>query len=146
MRIPPPLIYAAAGVGGWLLHRRWPWPIGGGTLRIVFGWILFAAFLSLLLTALGVFRRHRTSMLPFRPASTLVNTGLYRYTRNPMYLGAAAGVLAVGLWLNTWWPVALLIPALAVIQRYVIRREEAYMRRRFGAAYESYTRQVRRWL
>jgi protein-S-isoprenylcysteine O-methyltransferase Ste14 len=146
VRIPPPLIYAAAAVGGWLLNREWNWPIGGGTIRVALGWALFVASLSLVLTALGSFRRYRTTMLPFRPASALVDSGLYRYTRNPMYLGGGAAVLAIGLWLNTWWPFVLLIPALSVIQRYVIRREENYMRRRFGAEYDAYTRTVRRWL
>ena len=63
-----------------------------------------------------------------------------------MYLGAALLVLALGFWLNTWWPILLLIPTLVIIQRYVIGREEGYMRRRFGAEYDAYTRQVRRWI
>jgi protein-S-isoprenylcysteine O-methyltransferase Ste14 len=146
VRIPPPLIYAAAVVGGWLLDRWWGLPIGGDSVRPVIAWLLFAAFLSLFGTAVGTFGRKRTSVFPFRPATALVIAGPYRYTRNPMYLGAATLVLALGCWLNTWWPILLLIPALAIIQRYVIGREERYMRRRFGTEYDAYTRQVRRWI
>jgi protein-S-isoprenylcysteine O-methyltransferase Ste14 len=54
--------------------------------------------------------------------------------------------LGVGLWMNTWWVILLLIPAVVVIDRFVISREEAYLRRRFGAAYDSYCRRVRRWI
>ena len=146
VRIPPPLIYAAAVVGGWLLDRWWSLPIGGDSVRSVIAWPLLASFVLLMGTAVGSFRRRRTSFLPFRPATTLVIAGPYRYTRNPMYLGAAMLVVALGFWLNTWWPILFLIPTLVIIQRYVIGREESYMRRRFGAEYDAYSRQVRRWI
>jgi protein-S-isoprenylcysteine O-methyltransferase Ste14 len=146
VRIPPPLFYAAAVVGGWLLDRRWSLPIGAALVRTVLAWILFASFLLLMGSAIGSFQRKRTSFLPFRPASSLVIAGPYFYTRNPMYLGATALVVALGFWLNTWWPIVLLVPTLLIIQRYVIGREERYMRRRFGAEYDAYTRKVRRWI
>jgi protein-S-isoprenylcysteine O-methyltransferase Ste14 len=146
VRIPPPLFYAAAVVGGWLLDRWWSLPVGVDSVRPVFASLLLGGFLLLMGSAITSFRRRRTSVLPFRPATTLVIAGPYRYTRNPMYLGAALLVLALGFWLNTWWPILLLIPTLAIIQRYVIGREEGYMRRRFGAEYDAYTRQVRRWI
>jgi protein-S-isoprenylcysteine O-methyltransferase Ste14 len=145
VRVPPPLFYAAAVIGGWLIDREWPLPIGG-PLRHAVAWMLFAAFLLLFASAVGSFRRRRTSVFPFRPATTFVIAGPYRFTRNPMYLGAAALVLAFALWLNTWWPMLFLVPALVTIQRYVIAREESYMRRRFGAEYEEYIHRVRRWL
>jgi protein-S-isoprenylcysteine O-methyltransferase Ste14 len=146
VRIPPPLFYAAAVVGGWLLDRWWSLPVGVDSVRPVFASLLLGGFLLLMGSAITSFRRRRTSVLPFRPATTLVIAGPYRYTRNPMYLGAALLVLALGFWLNTWWPILLLIPTLVIIQRYVIGREEGYMRRRFGAEYDAYTRQVRRWI
>ena len=146
VRIPPPLFYAAAVVGGWLLDRWWSLPVGVDSVRPVFASLLLGGFLLLMGSAITSFRRRRTSVLPFRPATTLVIAGPYRYTRNPMYLGAALLVLALGFWLNTWWPILLLIPTLVIIQRYVIGREESYMRRRFGSEYDAYTRQVRRWI
>jgi len=146
VRIPPPLFYAAAVVGGWLLDRRWSLPIGAELVRTVLAWVLFASFLLLMGSAIGSFRRKRTSFLPFRPATSLVIAGPYYYTRNPMYLGATVLVIALGFWLNTWWPILLLVPTLLIIQRYVIGREERYMRRRFGAEYDAYARQVRRWI
>jgi protein-S-isoprenylcysteine O-methyltransferase Ste14 len=146
VRIPPPLFYAAAVVGGWLLDRWCSLPVGVDSVRPVFASLLLGGFLLLMGSAITSFRRRRTSVLPFRRATTLVIAGPYRYTRNPMYLGAALLVLALGFWLNTWWPILLLIPTLVIIQRYVIGREEGYMRRRFGAEYDAYTRQVRRWI
>lgn len=146
VRFPPPLIYALAIIAGVLLERAWSLPIGAGVLRPVVAWLLFAGFLLLMATSVATFRRKRTSFLPFRPATTLVIAGPYRYTRNPMYVAAALLTIAFGLWLNTWWPIVLLIPTLVIIRHYVIGREENYMRRRFGAEYDSYAKQVRRWL
>ena len=146
VRFPPPFIYAAAVLGGWLLDQAWPVPTGAFPGRTALAWLFFAGFGALLGSALGWFRRNRTSMLPFRPANTLVITGPYRFTRNPMYLGAVLLVLAFTLWLGTWWPAILLPAVIVIVQRYVIAREERYMRRRFGAAYDAYARRVRRWI
>ena len=102
------------------------------------------------LGAAGVlaFLRARTTIHPHRPAhaSALVTTGLYRYSRNPMYL-ALLLVLA-------GWAVALanglaflLLPGFVLsLDRLQIRPEERILRAKFGAAYEAYARSVRRWL
>jgi protein-S-isoprenylcysteine O-methyltransferase Ste14 len=94
----------------------------------------------------ATFRGQGTSMIPGRRASTLATTGPYVYSRNPMYLGLTASYLGGSLLLGTWWaPIAL--PAIvAYVDRNVIRREEAYLRRRFGAEYEEYSRHTRRWI
>ena len=63
-----------------------------------------------------------------------------------MYVGMALLTVAFGLFLNTWWPMLLLVPAVFAVQSVVIAREERYLRRRFGAEYDAYTRRVRRWL
>jgi protein-S-isoprenylcysteine O-methyltransferase Ste14 len=52
---------------------------------------------------------------------------------------------AFGLFLNTWWPIALLAPTLIIVQQWLTAREERYLHRRFGADYDAYVRQVRRW-
>ena len=82
----------------------------------------------------------------FRPTSTLVTSGSYAFTRNPMYVSMALLTIACALFLNTWWTVLLLLPTLLIVQQFVVVPEERYLRRRFGAEYEAYTRRVRRWL
>lgn len=146
VRVPPPLLYAAAVIGGWLLDRRWPLPVGGGVSRVVLGWVLVAAWALVAGSAIGLFWRKHTSMIPIRPANALVTTGPYTFTRNPMYVAFAFLIVAFALFLNTWWPVLLLVPTLLAVQRFVIVREEGYLRRRFGAEYDEYARRVRRWL
>ncbi len=146
VRVPPPLVYLGAVIGGWLLDRSVPLPIGRGTWLTVGAWLLVAAWAVLGASSIGLFRRKGTSMLPFRPASALVATGPYRFTRNPMYVALALLTLAFALFLNTWWIVVLLIPALLAVQQFVILREEGYLRREFGAEYDAYARRVRRWV
>lgn len=146
VRFPPPFLYLIPILGGPLLHRQWPLPMAdaaGLDLAAALGvvvWVLLA-FPSLL-----KFRAAGTSPLPFRPASALVTSGAYRFSRNPMYLGFAVLTLATGPMFDTWWPIVLLPPTLYLVQRLVIVPEERYLRRRFGVEYEAYVRRVRRWI
>lgn len=146
VHIPPPLLYAGAVVAGWLLNGRWPLRIGGGAGRRAVAWALVAGWALLAASSIGLFRRRQTSMITFRPATALVTSGPYAYTRNPMYVSLALLAVAFALFLNTWWTIILLVPTLIVVQQFVIVPEERYLRRRFGAEYEEYTRRVRRWL
>jgi protein-S-isoprenylcysteine O-methyltransferase Ste14 len=146
VHVPPPFFFVTAIGAGLLLHRAVPLPIGGGTPRIILAWACVAAFAGLLVAAVTSFWRRRTTVIPNRPANTLVVAGPYRFTRNPMYVAMTLLTTALGLWMNTWWIVLLLIPTLVVIDRYVIAHEEAYLRRRFGADYEAYLDRVPRWL
>lgn len=146
VKFPPPLLYAAAVVGGDLLDRQWPLPLGSGIAWRLVAWLCVALWLGLMFGGLAIFRRRRTSFIPNRPASTLVVEGPYRLTRNPMYLGMASLTVALAILLGTAWPAILLVPVLILIRRLVIDPEEAYLARRFGADYERYTRQVRRWI
>lgn len=94
------------------------------------------------------FRRARTTVNPLRPeqASVLVQGGIFRHTRNPMYLGMCLILIAWALWLAE--PLALAGPALFVLymNRFQIGPEENAMRALFGAEYADYQRAVRRWL
>src|SRR5688572_28523768 len=108
VRIPPPLFYGAAVIGGWLLNRRWPLPLRGDPAHVAIGWLLVAASVGLMFPSVRLFWRRRTSILPIRPATALVVEGPYRFTRNPMYVGMAMLTVAFGLLLNTWWPMLLL--------------------------------------
>jgi protein-S-isoprenylcysteine O-methyltransferase Ste14 len=103
VRVPPPALYALAVFVGYLLNQRWPVPIGGGASVQALAWLLFGAWLVLTVSSIGNFRRSRTSIVPIRPATTLVIAGPYRFTRNPMYVGLVVLTVALGLFLDSWW-------------------------------------------
>lgn len=109
---------------------------------------LAVAGASVALAGVVAFRKHRTTVNPFTPeqSSSLVSTGIYRFSRNPMYLGfllALAGLSA----LLANWASALLIPVfVAYMNRFQIQPEERALRQRFGQEFETYSSTVRRWL
>ena len=126
-----------AGFGlAWLLHRIWPVALTGpaaAPLRAYLGWGAVALGLFLMFTGIATFLHARTAVYPNRPASRLVVTGPYRFTRNPMYLGFTLAYLGGTLLLNSVWPLPLLPLVLFALTRSVIRREERYLAAEFGA-------------
>lgn len=112
----------------------------------VLGGVVIVVGLLLLVTANGLFVRAGTDVIPFRKVSTLVTTGIYRFTRNPMYLGMVAVLLGCALTVGV--VPALLVPvAFAVIvEARFIRPEEQMLRELFPEEYPAYCQRVRRWL
>lgn len=115
-------------------------------------WVLMIGFLIVAFIfippAILAFRRNQTTIDPvhIERASTLVTTGPFGYSRNPMYLGLTALLLAWAIYLSAPW--ALLGPIVFVlyITRFQIMPEEQAMRAKFGSAYEAYCQNVRRWI
>lgn len=141
----PPLWLALFAALAWAQAKVLP--VGGlGAWGDPAGAVLIGAGLVLMAAAFVEFRRHRTTVVPHREASALVTTGVYRLSRNPIYL-ADALVLA-GLCLR-WDALAglVLVPAFAtVIARRFIAPEEARLAARFGSAFEAWAVCTRRWL
>jgi protein-S-isoprenylcysteine O-methyltransferase Ste14 len=145
---PPPFIFLgfllAALAADRLLLRV---PTGlPSEFRIVAGVLLAGVAGALLVTALRGFRRSGTNPEPWRPSTAIVTTGIYRFTRNPMYLGMTLAYLALALALDSGVALVLLAPLLATVQVGVIQREERYLEAKFGESYRAYLSQVRRWL
>ena len=140
------MLYAMAVFGGYVLNRPWPLPVGEGAVINALALAFALAGLALAVFSIRNFRRSRTSIVPIRPATTLVISGPYRFTRNPMYVSLAAMTIAAGLLLNSWWVMLLLVPVLLIVRVFVIGPEERYLQRRFGADYVAYTHQVRCWV
>lgn len=148
LRAPPVLVVIIAGLLIWGIDRYLPFPsfaIPGTDLVAV----LLGA-LGAVVSLLGVvsFRRARTTVDPLHPeqASILVADGIYRFTRNPMYLGFAIVLLAWVVYLSAW-PALLVVAAfIAYLNRFQIKPEERALEARFGEAFVEYERSVRRWL
>jgi protein-S-isoprenylcysteine O-methyltransferase Ste14 len=145
---PPPLIYLGFLALGWGLGHLIDEP-GLGLDRNLRGGIAIAGLaLGLFIEAwaAGLFQKAKTAVQPWKPSTALVTTGIYGVTRNPIYLGFAITYLALAVGLDSPLAIALLIPCLLVVDRFVIQREEVYLSARFGADYDAYRRRVRRWL
>jgi protein-S-isoprenylcysteine O-methyltransferase Ste14 len=146
---PPPLIYIAGLVIGFLLQRRLPLKaffFAPRALLLTLG--STGVSLGLAITSLG-FRQMQnahTNVNPTRPATTIVTGGLFRFSRNPLYLGFTLVYLGVTLLTNSLWTMFLLPFVLLLMNIGVIEREERYLEHKFGEQYLAYKRRVRRWL
>jgi protein-S-isoprenylcysteine O-methyltransferase Ste14 len=148
MRIPPGLVALAGALAIWAMARYVP----GARVAVPGHRVMAAVFLIIgaVLMVLGVasFLRARTSVDPLRPekASTLVVSGIYRFTRNPMYLGFALMLLALAFRLSAWPGIVIVALFVAYMNRFQIRPEEDALEARFGDAAREYRRAVRRWI
>jgi protein-S-isoprenylcysteine O-methyltransferase Ste14 len=142
--VPPPAIIGVLLLFAWLLGLVVPVPLGA-PLRTP-GLAVMALGVALAGWALALMLRARTDPRPDRPDTALIEAGPFRFGRNPVYLGGL--VFAAGLalrWASLWGWLAV-AAAFAALDRAVVPREERYLRRRFGAAYEAYAARVRRWV
>jgi protein-S-isoprenylcysteine O-methyltransferase Ste14 len=106
--------------------------------------IAFGVYISVL--AEKSFRDARTTVTPFEESSTLVTSGMYRFSRNPMYLGFVLALLGISILLRSLTPLIMIPAFVAVIQIFFIRAEEQMLTAKFGKQYIAYTNQTRRWL
>jgi len=146
VRIPPPLIYLVGFVLGLLLERAFPVLVLPKTPSRVAAVLCVALWAILTVWSIGLFHRRARAFFPSKPTTTLVVYGPYKFTRNPMYFGLVCLYLGLALWLGVFWAVMLLPAVIALIQHYVIAREEQYLERKFGEEYLRYKAGVRRWV
>lgn len=149
-RLPwPPIIYTAAFALAWVLQEAMPLAALDGALAIAPKWAglsLAATGFVLDLLAMSALVRHRTAILPNMGSSALVSSGIFAFTRNPIYLGNT--ILLIGFAIALRWGWLLLAAPLTVIavSRLAIQREEKHLAARFGEDWRAYASRVRRWL
>ena len=146
--IPPPLLVLACLGGGWIAHRLRPVRFlpDLGVAGPAAGAVLVLAGLAIGLAGVREFRRHGTPTNPYRPTTALVTSGIFRVSRNPMYLGFVLVTVGVAIAFDS---AAFLVSALLLVvllQAAVIRPEERFLAERYGADFEAYRRRTRRWI
>jgi len=100
----------------------------------------------IVLISAGLFRLRKTTVNPFGEPAVMVQDGLYRYSRNPMYLGMLLALIGVGLWLGNILALLLAPAFIAIMSRWYIVREEQLLEDQFGDVYRAYRNRVRRWV
>ena len=143
----PPILFGAAILAAVGLGMLQPGPEWLRTsIWSVLGWIVLLAGLALDIFAMVVMRRQRANILPHRAATTLVTSGPFAWSRNPIYLGNTIAMVGAALaFANPWFVPAALAAAFGVT-RLAIEREEAHLAVQFGLAWEIYSRRTARWL
>ncbi len=132
----PPVIFAAAFALAILAGWKEPLPIvpeaARGVLHLA-GILAILSGVGLALAAEWGFMMAGTATLPTRPTKMIVSDGIYRYTRNPMYLGLSLTVAGVGLLANSGWFLVVLPFAVIAVTKLAIEREERYLEGKFGS-------------
>ena len=148
VRVPPPLVFLGLLVAGVLLHRYVaPAPMAlEQSIRIVAAAVAAVIGLILMGGAIGLFRRTGQDPKPWVSTPEIISTGVYRVTRNPMYVGMALIQTAIGVGLGNLWIVILVPVSVTIVYATAVRHEEAYLERKFGEPYTRYKATVRRWV
>lgn len=145
---PPPLIFAVCVIAAVIVDTFRPLPLCNmsDTVRYTVSAVVFLISIAIGLSALRVFRAAKEHPSPYKPTQTIVDSGPFRFTRNPIYISFLVTALAIAILDNSWWVVLSMIPLALLLEFGVIRREEEYLSRKFGAVYDDYRRRVRRWI
>ena len=143
--VRPPVVYLVAIAAGLGIEAAWPTHPLPSVLALV-GVVLVLLAVTLFALSIRELRAARTAFRTRQPTTTIVRTGPYRLSRNPIYLAFALLQLGIGLWQNSAWVLGLLVPALALVSWGTIAREERYLEEKFGDEYRRYCANVRRWL
>jgi len=148
VRVPPPLLY----LGALLLTVSVSNMLGldglgvGRPLRLIIGLPLLAGGMISTALARGLFRKMGTNVPPWQPATLLVTDGMFRWSRNPMYLGLTLAYAGLAIVFDSSLALLFLPVVLLIMRTQVIAKEELYLEAKFGADYRAYKARVRRWV
>ncbi len=145
-RIFPPVWLLFSAIAMYVLHRWLPLIRFYEPLPSGWAYLLVAPGLILVLIAAKGFKKAKTGVVPFSKSTALVTEGIYRYTRNPMYLGMALVLAGLAIKLGSlgaWLPIPAFV---AIIQRQFIRNEEIFLTAIYGDEFRQFCQKVRRWL
>ena len=145
-RIHPPILLLANILAAFLLNRVLPLPIDFPEVLIWIGYALILVGVGLGFSAARQFIQEHTTLDPHGSVTKIVTSGPYRLSRNPIYLGFVFVLIGSGFVFGTYWGLILTPVLMALLNWLVIQHEEAYLKKKFGETYISYTSRVRRWL
>ena len=148
LKVPPPVQALIFGILMWFVDKRVPVGQFDFSLGLPVAISIAGAGFALAILANLEFRRVSTTVDPIHPekASQLVVSGVFQYSRNPMYVGLTLVLIGWAIWLGSASNLALLILFVAYITHFQIKPEEEVLKTLFGEAYEQYCSNVRRWI
>ncbi len=144
--VRPPFVYLGSIALGLVLHLLWPVRLVPTPVSTPLGAMVTLLAVVLFVSAVRTFRAAGTPVPGNRPTTTIVRSGPYGVSRNPIYLAFSLLQLGLSLWVNSIALLITLIPAVALMSFVVIPREERYLETRFPSEYLPYKASVRRWL
>lgn len=147
-KVPPPIIAVSFGLGMWALATVAPTVDVSATVRIVATTVIAITAAFFALAGMVSFRQAKTTINPVNPenASSLVSSGIYGVSRNPMYVGLVLLLVAWTIYLSSPWSSVGVFGFILYVNRFQITPEERVLTALFGEQFLSYQAKVRRWL
>jgi len=143
---PPPLIFFSGLLLGGLIEWNKPFPVFSKTVSLFAGIILIFVGLLIILAAWLQMRKAKTNIEPWKPTTVVLDTGLYAFSRNPIYAAMVMIYVGVSFLINSFWILMFLPFVILIIHFGVILREEKYLENKFGDSFRDYKSKVRRWV
>jgi protein-S-isoprenylcysteine O-methyltransferase Ste14 len=141
----PPLLFGSALVAVLALHWLWPMPIFGHAVVRWSGLVLIMFAVAMAVWGARTMHSAGTNMSPLQPTTSIVTTGPFRYSRNPLYVSLTLLYFGLTFAFNTWWGIVVLVPLFIIMHYGVVLREEHYLEQKFGESYREYRSNVRRY-
>lgn len=142
----PPVFYILATMLGLTFDKIFPLSFFFKELGLVAGIIVFTLGVLVLILGLKIFLGHKQHPSVHASTSQIFQSGIFGYSRNPIYLGMALIMLGAALYFDILWMAIFMVPLILVINKLVIAKEEIYLARKFGEKYLEYKKVVRRWI
>jgi protein-S-isoprenylcysteine O-methyltransferase Ste14 len=148
LRIPPPIVALLVAAIMWGISLATPPVEMPGLIRLTTAIAFALAGVLIAISGVIAIRRAETTLNPLKPetTSTIVTSGVYRFTRNPMYVGLALVLLAWAVFISSAWSLLGVVCFILYMNRFQIMPEERVLSGMFAASYAAYQAKVRRWL
>ncbi len=143
------MVFGVAFLLGLILGYLIPLPLSQLVPRIVSagaGITLVLVGLTIIVITRRQFHQAGQPTDPGNPTTLLITTGLFSWSRNPLYLGGVVFFIGLGALLNSLWLLILVIPTMIAVYLILIAPEERYLEAKFDEPYRRYTMSVRRWI
>ncbi len=146
VKFPPPAIFASLILLGAGMQMLWPLRLGIPESLEIIGYLLVLCGVAIAILVSSSFRKVGTAIEPWKPTTAIVTTGIYAWSRNPIYTGFCFINIGIGIATNNLWIFASFIPAAFLLYHIAIAKEESYLEQKFGDEYLAYKKSVRRWI
>lgn len=146
VRFPPPAIFVLLIIAGWGINNIVPLAIGVPASFLPVGVAITLTGVAIAILVNGTFKRVGTAIEPWKPTTSLVTTGFYRWSRNPIYFGFCLFNIGIGISTDNLWILLSFIPGAILVFYIAIEKEEIYLEQKFGQEYLDYKQKVRRWV
>ncbi len=146
VKFPPPLVFVLFLFIAYGLHYFRAVEISSMSSLLYAGSVLVILGFIILFIASISFKRAQTNIKPWKPTTRIISSGIFAYSRNPIYLSFCVVAIGIGLMVNSLWVTLSFIPSIVIIFFSAIKKEEFYLESKFGEDYLAYKEKVRRWL